>query len=138
MTDEGVQARREIAAVVRLGRSLNALRLPAERQRELFPPFVVVADELALDFDNWYGVVHRARQRGELADWPEDAVATLDELDALLTAMSETHDDELWSPEGLSQRREWGEVRRLAARILGLFHWPIEDPGPSLDGYVQG
>ena len=47
------QVRRE-AAFCRLRRCLQALALPAGRQKQLFPPLVELGDELALEFDNYH------------------------------------------------------------------------------------
>jgi hypothetical protein len=89
-------------AVKQLMWTVQALAQPAETQPHLFPPFVVVADELALEFDAWYRTVW-----GEVRDtWlpaQRDCLAT---LNSLLTEMSGPDKPELWlEPDCLQHPR---------------------------------
>lgn len=61
---------------------IQALALPADAQRSLFPSFACVADELALGFDHWR---RTATGQHEFTAYQLSALAS---LDALLSSMS--------------------------------------------------
>jgi hypothetical protein len=108
---------------LRLKHSLQALSMPADVQLGLFPDFVSKADELALDFDNFYQVVvtNDLVLTGKQRD-------TLARIDVRLDAMSDKEKSELWTPEGLKERTEWREIRELASNALSEFGWAVERP----------
>ena len=94
--------------------AVQALVQPADVQPTLFPSFVVVADELALDFDNWWKAYES--NFGHLCSQQQrQAVASLDHL---LTEMSGPGKPELWMDEGCLSHPKWSMVRRLAADVL--------------------
>src|SRR5690349_13455351 len=111
---------------------LQALAAPPDQQLARFPDFVVKADELALDFDD---IFIRIRQDDAPAVSAEQR-AHLDEVDALLTAMSGEANAVLWTEQALHEGAEWLEVRRAAARALQAFGWPVEPPPPTQNVYV--
>lgn len=124
-TDNGIEQQFQWA--------VQALAQPAEIQPQLFPSFVMVPDELALDFDNWriafddrYGHVWSLEQR--------NAVVALDEL---LTMMSGPDKPEYWISDGCLNHPVWSEVRRLAAEVLSVFRWPQDRPPPDRALYAQ-
>src|SRR6516225_2761064 len=59
--------------------AVQALAQPAEVQPTLFPSFVVVADELALEFDHWRDVAD-GEVGGSWSPVQRAAVMTLDQL----------------------------------------------------------
>jgi hypothetical protein len=103
--------------------AVQALVQPAEVQRALFPPWVVVADELALDYDHWWTTFER-HCGGELSREQREAAEA---LDALLEEMSGPK-PELWTEEGCLNHPKWSEVRRLAANVLSAFGWSADVP----------
>ncbi len=114
--------------------AVQSLALPAELQRELFPAFVVVADELALDFDHWFRVA-----AGEIGDsWNPDQRDRLAALDSLLEAMSGPGNPELRLGEESLYQERWGEVRALALAALSAFGWPSGLPPTDRAVYVRG
>jgi hypothetical protein len=104
--------------------ALQALAIPAPDQRRLFPDFVVVADELALDFDHWQLVV-LDNYDGELST---EQTSSLAEIDRTLGQMSGSGADELWTELALSSSQHWADLRRLAGAALKVFGWPVESP----------
>src|SRR5688572_32607527 len=107
--------------------ALQALAIPASDQMRLFPDFVVVADELALDFDQWQTVV-LGNYDGELST---EQTSSLSEIDRTLDRMSRSGADftpELWTEVALSSNRHWADLRRLAGAALEAFGWPVESP----------
>jgi hypothetical protein len=92
----------------RLIESLHLLAADEADQRTALPPFVVVADELALIFD--------AELRGtDLEELPAAIQAQVKQLDETLDDMSIT--PELWADESLA-RAEWAKVRDDARALL--------------------
>jgi hypothetical protein len=71
--------------------SLQALALPYDAQRSLFPSFACTADELALDFDHW---CETARHQ---YSFTVDQLSALASVSAVLSAMTDEKDADLWS-----------------------------------------
>ncbi len=113
----------------RLRESVQALAQPPEAQRALFPDFVVLGDELALDFDE----ALRAHRRDADPPSPHQAAA-LGELDDHLSALSGPAHLDFW--EDPSDPR-WEHVRALAARVLDAFGWPHAPPPRNGAVYVS-
>jgi hypothetical protein len=126
--DEELETRRQMFEW-----AVQALAQPAEIQRTLFPSWVVVADELALDFEHWkttfityYGHLLSEEQR--------QAIKVLDDL---LDDMSGPGKPELWTDEGCLNHPKWSEVRQLAVNLLRAFGWPLEVPPIGRSIYAQ-
>lgn len=113
--------------------SVRALAKPAEIQLRLFPEFVCVADELALDFDEHYEGVTISSQLGSLN--PAQRTA-LKRLDVQLSLMSGPENKILWTDEALRSALEWELVRSIAAEVLDLMRWPSEPPPAGRAIYV--
>ncbi|WP_438023778.1 hypothetical protein [Sorangium sp. So ce233] len=134
-------------AMTRLKWSLQALAAPAAEQIRLFPRFVCVADELALDFEEALRQVSKAalsdvgeqeeveglQRIEELSPAQREAVDT---LDAQLERMSGPEHAEMWTDDALYNRGEWARVRHLAAGALRSIGWPIELPPQDRAIYV--
>lgn len=114
----------------RLQRILHALAMSDERQKALFPDFVVLGDELALEFDNWY---HVLVAHGYHEALPAEGRALLSEIDGVFGRMVDAH-EHVWSTEELAEREGWATMRHLAAQALQILGWPQEDPGSFKDG----
>ncbi|WP_328612570.1 hypothetical protein OHS18_24820 [Amycolatopsis sp. NBC_00355] len=95
--------------------ALTRLTWPAERQqawlREIGIP--VCADELALEFDDFYEDLGRSPGHGE-------ATPALAELDRLLTRMSGEVNAHLWTFDALAAEPDWRRVRELATAALAV------------------
>jgi hypothetical protein len=113
--------------------TVQALGQPADVQPKLFPSFVVVADELALDFDNWRQVFE-SRFGGSWSPEQREAVAALDQL---LSDMSGPDKPELWLEPGCLNHPRWSEVRQRAKSVLSAFGWPSDLPPLDRAIYVQ-
>ena len=104
-----------------------ALAIPATEQKQLFPNWVAIPDELALDFDHWESVV-RGNYGEELS---KDQADRLAEVGRKLSSMSRTGADfepELWAESALSSSQHWVDVRLLAASALDALGWSVESP----------
>jgi hypothetical protein len=114
--------------------ALQALAQAAEVQPRLFPPFVSIADELALEFGDWYRVA--VGQVG--ASWQPEQAKRLATLDRLLSEMTGTDQPELWLGPDCLWHPKWSEVRGLARSALAAFGWPQDLPPLGRAVYVQG
>ena len=120
-------------ALIKLKYSLQALAQPASIQLKLFPDFVQVADELALDFEHRHSVV--AQNSFDLTSSQKESLA---HLDALLSNMSKgIFTEELWTDNALRDRHEWEEVRSLAKETLKEFNWALDEPPVDRNQYVR-
>jgi hypothetical protein len=121
-------------ALDKLAWSVRALAQPSVIQKKLFPSFVVVADELALEFEEHYAPTVSA-----VGDhWSSDQMSKLRALDQKLEAMSGSKKEDLWLSEDSLSHSEWSAVRSLAKEVLLAFGWPTDEPPPSTAIYVSG
>jgi hypothetical protein len=118
----------------RLMWAVQALAQPAELQPRLFPEFVVVADELALEFDHW----QQTAKDHVGAGWSETQHTTLTDLDRLLTEMSGPGHPELWRGADCLNHPTWAEVRVRARTVLAAFGWSSDAPPADRAVYVPG
>ncbi|MFJ1760400.1 hypothetical protein ACIOD2_08795 [Amycolatopsis sp. NPDC088138] len=95
--------------------ALARLTWPAGRQQEWLREIgiPVCADELALEFDDFYEVIGAWGGHGE-------AAPALAELDRLLARMSGEVNAHLWTPEALVAEPDWQRVRELATAALAV------------------
>ena len=108
--------------------SVRALAQPAAVQLALYPSFVEVADELALEFEE-----HSRRiDVDALTPAQRDAVRALDR--ALAEQSGPAH-AELWEIAALDGTPEWAHFRALAAKVIELMGWS-SDPPPYDRGAV--
>jgi hypothetical protein len=112
--------------------AVQALAQPADVQPELFPDFVVVADELALEFDAARLVAESQVGRA----WSARQHQAVAYLDARLSEMGAR--PELWSNEGCLDHPRWSEVRQLAREVLAVFGWSPARPPLGRVVYVRG
>lgn len=116
---------------------IQALACGPADQLSLFPDFVCKADELALDFDHWFGVA-QSWFGDEITD---EQLAALKAIDSHLDAMSNggaEFTEDLWYEGALSTRKEWEDVRSLAKSALACFGWPVQKPPYGRSLYANG
>jgi hypothetical protein len=100
--------------------ALQALAQPAAVQKNLFPDYVCVADELANDFSDAL-----LNLKTELRSNDLEALMVLDNR---LNEISGSHNAQYWTDEALEEKEMWDEVRRVAERLLNYFNWKNERP----------
>jgi hypothetical protein len=100
--------------------SVRALAQASAVQLKLYPSFVEVADELALEFDEHY----RALDLDMLRPPQREAVRALNDA---LDEMSGPDHLELWHVESLD-RAEWQEIREFACELIRVMGWSAEAP----------
>jgi hypothetical protein len=110
--------------MIQLEQTVRVAALPAYRQIESFPEYVVVADEIALDFDNWCRWALKGVAAPLLTDEQRSSLVA---LDSRLEEMSGESNADLWTDDALQCRPEWDDVREDAHRILDAFGWSIDE-----------
>lgn len=116
-----------------LRRCVQALAQPSEVQRQLYPDFVCVGDELALGFDDACRAFRSASP--QLSESQAGALAALDEL---LDDLSAPDRADFWlDPERLASDPAWARVRAAARAVLVAFGWPEEVPQKNGATYVS-
>jgi len=110
--------------------SVRALAQAPAVQRDLFPDFVEVADELALDFEERY-----RRLPTDIVHFTPDQAQRVNALDSALAAMSGPAHEELWTMEALDEAPEWDHIRQLARELIQAMGWS-NSPPPSDRGAI--
>lgn len=105
-----------------LTQSVKALALNPDKQIGIFPNFVSVADELALNFSD--AVLFKDELK-EAKILDSKQILLLREIDRILDIKSKNNDRSFWSLEGLKNHPEWQEIRMLATKTLDLLN--VED-----------
>lgn len=100
-----------------LREQLELLAAPGDQALARLPDGCVKADELALDFDNFYQA-YVGNFGDELSS---DARAALDAIDESFDRMSGPVNAELWTNDAVTTHPAWLQVRAQAARALKLF-----------------
>ncbi len=104
--------------------SIQVLALEANEQVSCFPEFVVVTDELLLDFDNWYEVALCNFQEF----FNQDQQTALKEL--YLHLDSYTVQEQFTSNiEELKQSNFWIILRARSKSVLSIMGWEEAKPG---------
>jgi hypothetical protein len=103
--------------------ALAALARPGSEQIKLFPEHVCKADELALDFDHWYGWTCK-----NIDYFTPLQLQLLMRLNDYLSSMGGVDGASLFCDEALLHRAEWQTVRVMAIDALNEFGWPNELP----------
>jgi hypothetical protein len=110
--------------------SIRVLSLDADAQIAWVTPFYGPrmpdpewgnCDELALNFDDWAGLVPQLLEIGALST---GAASAIEGLSRLLTAMSGQQNADLWTFTGLRHAPEWQAVRAQARMALDSLSKP--------------
>jgi hypothetical protein len=113
--------------------SVRALAQPVEIQIDLYPEFVCVSDELALEFDEWR---RRLFDCAIASNWPDAATRLIEVIDQQLEAMSGQANEQLWSDQALAASAEWNQVRDLSRQLILEMNWTDEPPPAKRDIFV--
>ena len=117
---------------------VNATRLlasDADVQERTLPDFVVVTDELALNFDNAFQLSDQLMENGRLS---QQQLAALQRVDKVLEDLTNRGEPRLWTLNALRESHEWQAVRAEARKALEALG--VGTGTPSIEGltYVGG
>jgi hypothetical protein len=110
--------------------AVRLLASPFPDQVEAFPPWVNVADEVALTFDDAFEALDRSATPGSV-------LHELTVLDGLLRKMSRDPLSANWLPVGLEDGESWAAVRGVALRALREMGVPYDKPRLDSVRFVQ-
>ena len=117
----------EEATINQLKFAIQALSLEAEGQLAAFPEFVMVTDELLLEFDNW--------KNAAVANYPNyfshEQLKVLNDIDTFLDKY-ELDDPNMPIAEELKTSWFWKVLRIIAKEALEKFNWTSELPPDML------
>jgi hypothetical protein len=102
-----------------LRQSLEALAAPGKVALARVPAGTVKADELAIDYDNFF----RAFVGNFGAELSTSQREALSHVEQLLDAMSGQKNSELWTDEAVCSHAAWAEVRAAALSALQELGW---------------
>lgn len=119
--------------ILQLKQSIQALSLDADNQIASFPDFVVVTDELLLEFDHWYSTSKQYLKES----FTQEQVNYLKELNKFLDELPDENMD-LSIGEELETSPFWQEVRIRAKKTLSIFNWALEKPPLNRTTYIEG
>lgn len=114
---------------------IDSLRLAAsepEIQIKSLPAFVVVTDEIAIDFDDAYLYKDELLLNGEI---DVEISELLDEIYGEITFM--TKNKVGWGIEELKKSHHWEKIREIAKKVLTMTGEDIRPPNLCWTTYVK-
>ena len=103
---------------------------PSEAQKSLFPEFVNVADELAVEWE----LALEGRESVSLTDEQRLAIKVLDDY---MLSISGPENIQYWNDDALCYSTEWNHMRKLAENILNIMGWENSLPAKSTAIYIN-
>ena len=107
---------------------------PCEIQKGLFPNFVNVADELAIEWEMALDELNDSTVSSLLTDEQKIAIKRLDDY---MLCISGVENIQYWNNEALTQSVEWRIMRDMAKDILSAMKWKKTIPSESEAIYVK-
>lgn len=111
---------------------LKLIALPAEKQIQVLPDFVLVPDEIALGFDDIYLMIPQIKQNAMIS---VRGLELLRELDQLFEKMSGK--PLFWSLEYFEYGELWKKIRQLACSILDELKEPVDIPDLGFTQWIK-
>ncbi len=113
--------------------SIQTLSLEADGQLASFPDFVVVTDELLLEYDNWYNVATK--------NYPDffsdEQIMILKKINLFIEELPQ-EDLNLSVADELRTYQFWKDLRMLAREALQKFNWTSDTPPHDRSTYLRG
>ncbi|MGW5569534.1 hypothetical protein ACWEWD_39815 [Streptomyces tendae] len=109
--------------------SLTVLSADAQTQVGWLDKHGVMTDEIALDFDHAFRMAETLLAEGQLAG---EVMADLQEIDVVLSGMSDGDSADRWTRSALSFDEGWALARRLARRVLVAELGEWQQPLPAI------
>ena len=103
----------------------------SEVQKSLFPEFVNVADELAVE---WEIALDELKENSEFTEEQRLAIKMLDDY---MLSISGPANIQYWNNDALCHSTEWRNMRKLAKNILNIMGWDFITPQKSDAIYIN-
>lgn len=100
-------------------------------QKSLFPDFVNVADELAVEWE----LALEDINNDLLSDEQKSSIKALDDY---MLSISGSENIQYWNDDALCYSDEWNKMRELAKIILDAMGWDNDVPPESNAIYISG
>lgn len=100
-------------------------------QKGLFPDFVNVAEELALE---WEAALDEVSENTELT---EEQKLSIKMLDDYMLSISGPDNIQYWNNDALCYSSEWHNMREMARNILTVMEWEYVVPHKSDAIYIN-
>ncbi|XKM14527.1 hypothetical protein RCS94_04955 [Orbaceae bacterium ac157xtp] len=98
----------------------QAIAQPCEIQKSLFPDFVNVADELAVE---WEIALDELDDSNFLSSITNEQRRIIKKLDDYMLSISGPANIQYWNNDALCQSAEWQRMREMAIDILSIMQW---------------
>lgn len=105
----------------KLVQALKLLAARPEQLRQLFPDFVDVPDELALELDHWLVFGVDFVSQGLVS---EEQLHDVQSIDDVFEAFSGRQDSQFWTMEAVASSEVWEQLRQKAKSILASMGIP--------------
>lgn len=112
-------------------RIVQSFAQPGDVQKSLFPDFVNVADELAVEWE----MALEGLNDTSLTDKQKQVIKALDDY---MLSISGPANIQYWNNEALCHSKEWDMMRNLAEDILCVMGWEKNIPPKNRAIYVKG
>ncbi|ELY4112520.1 hypothetical protein SMY46_004262 [Cronobacter turicensis] len=108
----------------------RAIAQPYIVQKNLFPGFVNVADELAIEWE-------LALEDIDHLNFTEEQKLSLKNLDDFMLSISGESNIQYWNDEALCNSNEWKKMRALADNIIAIMGWDDMPPPRNNGIYIN-
>ncbi len=116
-----------------LKESTQALALPYEEQVQVFPSFVLITDELVLEYDEAFRFIDEMVLKNLITK--KDKVF-FEKIDQYSQYLSDNFTDLFLNEDSLKTDLKWEKMRELAKQALKNMNWEICRPTFSNNTYV--
>lgn len=106
--------------LTQLKEATQSLALPYEDQIRLFPDFVLVTDELVLEYDEAFRCMNEFIDHKLITEQQAIAFEKINEYSQYL---SDNFKDLFLNPDSLKKDSKWGKMRELAMEALQTMNW---------------
>lgn len=112
----------------------QAIAQPCEVQKSLFPDFVNVADELAIE---WETALEELNDHNIITLLTDEQKAVIKKLDEYMLSISGEANIQYWNNDALCKCVEWQNMREIAMNILTIMDWEKTAPPKSNAIYIK-
>lgn len=112
----------------------QAIAQPCEVQKSLFPDFVNVADNLAVE---WEMALDELNDPLVASSFTSEQKLAIKQLDDYMLSISGAPNIQYWNNDALCQCAEWKNMREMAMAILLIMGWEITVPAKPVALYIN-
>jgi hypothetical protein len=112
----------------------QAIAQSCDIQKSLFPDFVNVADELAIEWEMALDELNDPNTASLITD---QQLNTIKKLDDYILSISGSNNIQYWNDIALCQSKEWQRIREMAIDILSIMKWEKIVPSKSKAIYIN-